>query len=73
MKKSLLLFLCLMLNNCKDTKTDTKNQKNVPQYSDIQYGKLFFDYDQIEFYKIDIEEGGELICMTEKIFLNWIC
>jgi len=32
----------------------------MPKSVDGEYGKLFFDYDQIEFYKIDIEEDSEL-------------
>jgi len=59
MKKIILLFFGLLLINCKkEVINETLNDEKASQKPQgIFYGKTFFEFDEVDYYKSDIDEG----------------
>lgn len=58
MKKIILLFFGLLLINCKkEASNETLNDEKASQQPQgIFYGKTFFEFDEVDYYKSDIDE-----------------
>jgi hypothetical protein len=59
MKKIILLFFGLLLINCKkEVVNETLNGEKASQKPQgIFYGETFFEFDEVDYYKSDIDEG----------------
>lgn len=60
--KNLYLLILIVLISCNDSKHNV-NAASKPdksnKMSETYYGKKFFDYDEIDYYLIDIPENSE--------------
>jgi hypothetical protein len=58
MKNFLQIIILFLLFNCKEKNIEknTNSQVIANKVSKIQYGKKFFEYDQIDYYQIETRE-----------------
>lgn len=60
--KNLYLLILIVLIGCNDSKhniNDASKPDNSNKMAEIHYEKKFFDYDEIDYYRIDIPEDSE--------------